>query len=1298
MRKLLVALILAITPVLIAADPGVELAFDQPNDPTTTTIEAGQPITYTALATTAVDLGNTDVENKEITVKLVNLTDNPHTITTLHEANIPDDHLCYPEGCENEYQQTINPQTYADHGEYQIVTKVEQTVNGNHEATTKTISFTAEPKGTLNIEYIGCNDYVVQGNEQRCTTQVTDAQTGTPVEDATFTLRYQDNNDELGTCTTNSDGYCAVETTVDRPHGDYTVDATATKQFLEADNDGHPTDTFTVLKERYEIRNLNTWNDTFQTKTSTFLRGNPLYSSFDVYDPVNDAFLGPNDDIVTDVTLKIYNEDDPGSEPVATHNLTNATDSDVGAFTYKLDQIPLSDAYLGTGKLFVFAINYTTYEGGQASKTVTMKNNELTFTPINDKTIPQGQTQTLSLADNINDLETPDDNIAVDFTNTGPYTITETGTLDYDITAPNNGAQQTVTVEADDTDGSTKTQQFTITTPADKPPHARFTYTPQSPLTGETVSFDASQSSDPDGQITSYEWTINGQTLTGETTTTTFHEPGTYNATLTVEDNDGLTDTTTQTVHVDQANRAPDASFTTTPTTPTVQQTVTFEATSTDPDGDTLTHSWDLDGDGIDEATGDTVTTSYSAAGDYDVTLTSSDGTLDDTATQTITVVDEPNDAPTAAFTYDPQNPVTDEQVTFDASQSTDPDGQIVDYQWTINGDTRSGETTTYTFTQADTYTVALTVEDDDGATDTTTQTITVGDANQAPNASFTISPDNPITGEFITFTDTSTDEDGMIEANQWELTGPNTDNTYANTTSLSLGLDEPGQYTMELLVEDDDGATDTATQSFTVTEAQPPTAAFTTTPNDPETGQTVTFDASQSTDPDGQITSYEWTANGVSIGSGETITDTFTNPGNYTIGLTVEDNDGLTDTANQTITVTEANQPPTASFTVSPQNPVVGQNTTFQSTGSDPDGQIVNYSWAFTGPNDYNVTINNSDWPTHVVVGGFPEPGVYNVTHTVQDDDGATDTTTGQITVSDDNDAPTASFTADPANPEAEQNVTFTSTSTDPDGQITSYEWTINNQTFTGETVTTTFPTNGTYTVTHTVEDDDGATSTVIDDITVSTAGTPPEARLTTNATATEGDTITLNASESTDADGTIQTYEWTVLVGDETRYQATTTTPTTEYVARVEGDYTASVTVEDNDGLTDTATKTTRVDKPRTQAPSPDTEVSLGFYGVTSDAGFSVIERDEPFTVRAGVSNDGPRRADDLHLTFTIPEYGYQRTGQIFNAGTGSDNSRHIEAQLPSYIPAGDYTGYIRVNGGNVHRQKTVPFTVVE
>jgi hypothetical protein len=133
----------------------------------------------------------------------------------------------------------------------------------------------------------------------------------------------------------------------------------------------------------------------------------------------------------------------------------------------------------------------------------------------------------------------------------------------------------------------------------------------------------------------------------------------------------------------------------------------------------------------------------------------------------------------------------------------------------------------------------------------------------------------------------------------------------------------------------------------------------------------------------------------------------------------------------------------------------------------------------------------------------------------------------------------------------------------------------------------------------------------------------------------------------------------------------------------------------VTDDDGLTDTARASTTVSKEEITV-EPDTEVTLGQYGVYSDAGFGVIQHGEPFTVRAGVSNDGPRRADDLRLTFTLPEYGYERNGQLFNSGNEDEGTRQINAYLPRYIPAGEYTGYVRVRGDDVHRQKTVPVTV--
>jgi PKD repeat protein len=81
------------------------------------------------------------------------------------------------------------------------------------------------------------------------------------------------------------------------------------------------------------------------------------------------------------------------------------------------------------------------------------------------------------------------------------------------------------------------------------------------------------------------------------------------------------------------------------------------------------------------------------------------------------------NQPPTASFTYT----ATGLTVDFDASGSSDLDGTIDDYAWDFgDGTSGSGETTNHTYTAAGTYTATLTVTDDDGATDTTSQYITV--------------------------------------------------------------------------------------------------------------------------------------------------------------------------------------------------------------------------------------------------------------------------------------------------------------------------------------------------------------------------------------------------------------------------------------------------------------------------------------------------------------------------------------------------------------------------------------------
>ncbi|MFC7081229.1 PKD domain-containing protein [Halorussus caseinilyticus] len=87
----------------------------------------------------------------------------------------------------------------------------------------------------------------------------------------------------------------------------------------------------------------------------------------------------------------------------------------------------------------------------------------------------------------------------------------------------------------------------------------------------------------------------------------------------------------------------------------------------------------------------------------------------------------EPNRAPSAAVAYGPTAPAVGQQVTFDASRSSDADGTVAEYRWDFGGGaTARGERVSHAFAAAGTHTVELTVVDDDGATVTTTKSVAV--------------------------------------------------------------------------------------------------------------------------------------------------------------------------------------------------------------------------------------------------------------------------------------------------------------------------------------------------------------------------------------------------------------------------------------------------------------------------------------------------------------------------------------------------------------------------------------------
>ena len=447
--------------------------------------------------------------------------------------------------------------------------------------------------------------------------------------------------------------------------------------------------------------------------------------------------------------------------------------------------------------------------------------------------------------------------------------------------------------------------------PSNNPPTSAFSASPTDGDAPLSVGFDATASSDFDGHVASYNWDFgDGGTGSGATISHTYSSPGTYTAALTVTDDDGATATSTRTIHVAQPNAPPAASFTATPTSGTVPLNVAFDATgSIDGDGSIVSYAWTF-GDG-NAAIGSAPSHSYTAAGTYTVTLTVTD---DDGATaqstSTITATDPENVAPTASFTATPDSGTAPLEVAFNAGASADSDGEVSSYEWSFgDGNAASGVAPSHTFTTAGTYTVTLTVTDDDGATDTAQTTIGVAKAgNTPPTAVLSAVPSSGDAPLDVTFDASgSSDQDGGISSATLDFG----DGASAGTGSTLHTYTTPGTYTATLTVTDEDGATDTTTQTIKVTTAnQKPHAEFTADPISGDTPLKVSFDASGSTDEAG-IVSYEWGFGDGATDSGMTAAYVYRKGGSYIATLRVTDTNGATDEASRRIDVTAASHAP---------------------------------------------------------------------------------------------------------------------------------------------------------------------------------------------------------------------------------------------------------------------------------------------------------------------------------------------------------------------------------------------------
>jgi PKD repeat protein len=148
----------------------------------------------------------------------------------------------------------------------------------------------------------------------------------------------------------------------------------------------------------------------------------------------------------------------------------------------------------------------------------------------------------------------------------------------------------------------------------------------------------------------------------------------------------------------------------------------------------------------------------------------------------------------------------------------------------------------------------------------------------------------------------------------------------------------------------------------------QPPSAAFTISPNPAQTGETVTFNGAGSSD-DGTISKYEWDLDGngsfeTDTGATSSTTKSYATAQSISVKLRVTDNLGATSVVSHQLTVNSpTNQAPTASFTMSPNPAQSGQAVSFDGSGStDPEGTTLTFHWDFgDGATDSGATIQHT-------------------------------------------------------------------------------------------------------------------------------------------------------------------------------------------------------------------------------------------------------------------------------------------------------------------------------------------------
>ncbi len=493
---------------------------------------------------------------------------------------------------------------------------------------------------------------------------------------------------------------------------------------------------------------------------------------------------------------------------------------------------------------------------------------------------------------------------------------------------------------------------------------------------------------------------------------------------------------------------------------------------SSDSNDAIVAYHWQF-GDG-EEADGPVVTHAFAETGEYTITLVLTDSKGGQTfLIQTIQVaVTTP---PIADFSLvlkpDQSIPRAGDVLMFQ-DESTDADSDIVSWTWRFgDGAEASGDRVPHSYATYGDYVIGLRVADAQGEVGIQTEALTI--ASRLPIVVFTVEPESPNPSDVVRFDAAeSFDPDGQIVSYEWDFDG---DGTIDETTVDPIAdhtYSQGGDYAPLLYVVDDTGQRGMRERSLYVNFA--PVARFALSSFEINEMGTIRF-TDLSEDPDGEIVEWAWDFGDETTSNAPSPTHAYQRSGTMDVTLTVTDSAGAVNSSVATITVD--NLPPTAGLTVADDTLPTASAFSFDASSSSdpsPEGGLVRYEWSIDSETDFELETTG---PT--LSHAFAEDGQYAVRVRVTDSDGAV-AISEPLTVTVTNRPPIVSnATWSPADPMDGETVAFSLTASDPDGTVVSWSWTLSPGT-SGSTqeFSYVFPDDGSYLLSITVRDDDGATS----------------------------------------------------------------------------------------------------------------------------------------------------------------------------------------------------------------------------